>query len=845
MKRTSNNLTERPYPNFHSCRLEDPNKYPEKTYGKCDQKHNGKCIDVVYGIRKDGKSEIQALRFDKKIWTESDARTVCKDRGGTFEASKKEEQKQQSSEKTVYQCECIECGYKETSTTHCNDLKCPKCGGRMRRVERPGPGQKAAPVSSGSAPVEGLIQRSELTTRTYQVRFDTLDEKTRSIEAVIATENPVLVIDWNRWEIIEEVLLMSGFRAPANGQVPLLDTHDRSTIQKQLGSTRQLHTEGDKLIGRNFFSSSPEAEHAWTLTKEGHLTDNSAGYRVINSVIIPRGEQATVEGRPFKASATRDLRISTEWMHGETSVCPIGADEDAKNRNKQNVSTERNNIMDPKFKEWLIARGENPETLDEKKRAELEAEYKAEQQRSENEPSAKPDKKDGQRTDPIINDPPTDTRAIAEEAVRAERDRVETIRTLGGEDVPAEVIETCIREGKTIEQTKSDVLDAVRKNRPKVSPNIEVTSEINREVLEDAMLLRAGSNDVILEDKKKGEQRAEAAKRFRDMSLLDVCRQALVFAGQAIPMGREEVIRAAFSTMELPIILGNIAKKSLLKGYNSVPATWRKWCSVDSVSDFKEVTGARLTDTGELEQVGNSGEVKYGAATEEYEKYSVATYAKNFGVTRQNIINDDLRVLTKVPQAMGARASRKAGDLVYAHLMLNGAMTDTVALFHATHLNLNTTATLAKDKLAAAIVAFMKQVDKDDQPINVEPRILLVPPELRFTASELVKSATIVITGTSDVVRPTYNAISDMNIEVVTEARLSNATYTGYSATSWYMTGDPNIVDTIVVAFLNGRQEPTLEQFNAGPNVMGIIYRIFTDVGCKSLDFRGMQKNTT
>lgn len=42
---------------------------------------------------------------------------------------------------SVYHCECIECGHQETSETHCKDLKCHECGGQMRRVERPGPGQ--------------------------------------------------------------------------------------------------------------------------------------------------------------------------------------------------------------------------------------------------------------------------------------------------------------------------------------------------------------------------------------------------------------------------------------------------------------------------------------------------------------------------------------------------------------------------------------------------------------------------------------------------------------------------------------------------------------------------------
>jgi len=46
-------------------------------------------------------------------------------------------------EEKLFECECIECGYKmKPSPVHCKDLKCAKCGGQMRRVGRPGPGQK-------------------------------------------------------------------------------------------------------------------------------------------------------------------------------------------------------------------------------------------------------------------------------------------------------------------------------------------------------------------------------------------------------------------------------------------------------------------------------------------------------------------------------------------------------------------------------------------------------------------------------------------------------------------------------------------------------------------------------
>ena len=44
-------------------------------------------------------------------------------------------------EKAKYNCECIDCGHKLKSEKHCVDIKCPKCGGEMRRAERPGEGR--------------------------------------------------------------------------------------------------------------------------------------------------------------------------------------------------------------------------------------------------------------------------------------------------------------------------------------------------------------------------------------------------------------------------------------------------------------------------------------------------------------------------------------------------------------------------------------------------------------------------------------------------------------------------------------------------------------------------------
>jgi len=70
--------------------LKEPGQYDRFTRENCQQKHDEKCIDVIFGWKKkDGEevSEIQALRYDKKIWTESAARSHCKSRGGSFESA--------------------------------------------------------------------------------------------------------------------------------------------------------------------------------------------------------------------------------------------------------------------------------------------------------------------------------------------------------------------------------------------------------------------------------------------------------------------------------------------------------------------------------------------------------------------------------------------------------------------------------------------------------------------------------------------------------------------------------------------------------------------------------------
>jgi len=671
--------------------------------------------------------------------------------------------------------------------------------------------------------------------RSFMVRAETLDEDERSVEAVLATEEPVLAFDLRTYSRILEVLRMDGFVPPPNNQVPLQDTHDRYSLQSTLGSTRDIRVEGEQLVGRNHYADNEAGENAWRLVKGGHVTDNSIGYAAMEYVDIPAGTTAEVNGRSYSAPEGRDLRITTKWTCTENSNCPIGADQLAKMRAKhlQHETPQTGGINMPE---------ETQNTDEQREDAGVTEQAEASTaQRAETPEVA---------VEQIRSEAAAETRRIAREeaeAVRqAEAERVSAIRSEGSEyDVPADVVARCIEDGVTVDAARGEFLKAIR-SQSAPAPSVMVRQDVpgQSQPLEAAFLLRAGVDPTA----DSGEDIAQQAQeRFRNLSILDACRMGLRMAGHDAPVDREDLIRAGFTTGTLSNVLGNTANKLLLRGYNGVQSTWRSWCSVESLPDFKDHKVCRMNDLGELEEVGSGGEVNAGERGETSETISIATYAKNFKITRQDVINDDLGVFTKIPMGHGVKAAQRLNKLVYTHLLANGDMSDSVALFHADHANLNTSTALTAANLATAMAAFFNQTGPDGEPLDVYPAVLLVPPGLFETGKQLCSSPVIMPVGSTDARTPTANVTGTMlKNGCVVEPRLANSNYTGYSATSWYLMADPAEADTTMVAFLNGKQTPTLERFgyDHSADVLGITFRVYHDFGVKAVDYRTMQKNT-
>ena len=91
----------------------------------------------------------------------------------------------------------------------------------------------------------------DLTERAFCLRSESADEATRSVEAVIATDQPVTVYDYRTGEIVDEILRMDGASIP--DRVPMLANHSRYSLDDIFGSARSITVGKHEATGRLYF----------------------------------------------------------------------------------------------------------------------------------------------------------------------------------------------------------------------------------------------------------------------------------------------------------------------------------------------------------------------------------------------------------------------------------------------------------------------------------------------------------------------------------------------------------------------------------------------------------------
>ena len=656
-----------------------------------------------------------------------------------------------------------------------------------------------------------------------------------SVKGVAYSGGKMRLFGWSRPVVVD----MAGMSVPET--VPLLANHENHTLGR-VGVVSAKVEDGHLEISGEIVGEGDLADAIVGQGKAGADWQLSIGAEVEAAELVQEGKR-TINGveheAPFYHVTKSTLR--------EVSVVAVGADKATHMKVTASLQLKGNSIMEPekKVEEYPLAAGHRVAAAMGGAQPAATPAPAAPAEAPKNVEAAEPVKPEAPQP---AQTPAVDVEAIAQAAVKAERDRVGMIKAVCNGEFP-EIEAKAISEGWNKEQVNEAVLAAFRAKQPTADVNITIKKEnsMTAKRLEAALSLRAGIDGDTLA-KAMGEETVEAAQKDADMPLTGILAECMRLEGMEPPRTFDNAaIKAAFSTVSLPGILSNVANKKLMQAYETQPIIATKLCTTGDLTDFKENQRFRLTDIGDLKPVGADGEIKDGALSEESAKNQLETYAKKFCLTRKMIINDDLGAFLKVPTAMGNRAARLVDQLFFKRLMANPTCVDGKPLFGRDHKNLlsGANSALSADSLKKAIQTFTDQVDSDGQPINVEPSILLVPTSLKFLAQELTQGTTLIMSGGPDnVVRPAINVLADENLRIVSSPYLSNSKYAGSSEASWYLFGKPGVVDTFEIGYLKGKRTPTVERGDLDFNVLGIWFRVFFDIGIREQDHRGMVKAT-
>lgn len=436
-----------------------------------------------------------------------------------------------------------------------------------------------------------------------------------------------------------------------------------------------------------------------------------------------------------------------------------------------------------------------------------------------------------------------DADALRAEAQAAERQRSADITALCQRHGVPNLAADMIRNGQTVDQARAAVLDELARNDAAAGGHRNVQVQTVSDEHETRL---RGIEEAVANRVDARAQLTENGRQYRGLTLLELGREMLQARGVNV-RGMDRLRLATemlhfrsgggmHSTSDFANLMSNVANRRLRGAYEANPGTYALWARrAPNAPDFKAINVVQLADAPDLVKTNEHGEFTYGTAKDGAETYAVATYGRIVSLTRQAIINDDLRGFDRLVGAFGNSARRLENRLVYSQLTANAALSDGTALFHANHGNLGAGAgsALQFSALAAGRTAMRVQKGLQSEELNIAPAFLIVPAALEQTAYQLT-SSNYVPAKQADVNE--FRAGGRTALEAVVEPILD-----GNSATAWYLAANNGAIDTVEYCYLDGAEGPVIES-EVGFETDGISYRCRLDFAAKAVDYRGLYK---
>ncbi|BAQ44252.1 prohead protease/major capsid protein fusion protein [Methylobacterium aquaticum] len=606
---------------------------------------------------------------------------------------------------------------------------------------------------------------SHLLTRAAPLAATSWDPTARTLEVVFSTGATVERAD-ARGPYNERLSLDQDW-APFIG-APVLNAHRRGDVSDVLGHVISARTIGGEARATIKLSRRPDVEVVVQDILDGHLRGVSVGYAV---------EAWRDDSDPATGLRTR---TATRWMPVELSIVPIPADRGS-----------------------IIRSEPLPDVLP----------------NTEPQPTNPPPA-------PIITPPAP---AIAERA--AVNIQIRAIAQVAGLDQAW--TDGQIDAGATVEAARTAA--STVETRMAANPTLRTTrAEIIADHNDPEIRIRA-AGEAVYARFTPGHQISERARQYAGLTTLDLARESLRLRSYATTgLAPAAIIeRALHTTSDFPLLLGEAINRTLREAYRAAPSGLKRVGRQTTAKDFRDKHRLALSEAPRLEKVNEAGEFKSGTLAETEESYRLATYGRIIGISRQAIINDDLSAFADLARRMGQAAAATEAQLLVDLLVSNAGngpqMSDGKPLFDAAHKNKIGSGGSAPGvaSLTTGRTALRRQVGLTGELIEMEPKFILIPPELETSTEQVL---TTLHPTKADDVNPFSSKLS-----LVVEPRFTDAK-------RWYLTADPGVSDGLEYAYLEGQEGVQLET-QYGFEVDGIRVRARLDFGAGFVDWRSWHQN--
>lgn len=388
--------------------------------------------------------------------------------------------------------------------------------------------------------------------------------------------------------------------------------------------------------------------------------------------------------------------------------------------------------------------------------------------------------------------------------------------------------------GLSVSEVREGIMNDLMERKVPISAGsvkvTEVGEENYRRDMADALMLKGGLNVSDATD---------GSKKFRNMHIKDIMVDCLSrMDSSKVTEYRQStandlfdmVMRSYYNpTNAFPAILDEAVKKSYINGWETSGATFDQWVKKGSLSDFKESKNSEYI-------MGFNGELKaYKPTDAKMPKRKLETYGKQFTMTRQAFVNDDIGFITTMPARYAEIAKLTQNKQCYSILMNNQKIHDGKKLFCADHKNIIETGTeMSISTLQKMIYMLSMQKDLAENQILVKPDTLIVPMGYGLTAQMLLTSPNIETTGNTQATNPFVK----LNWNIVEDATM-NALIEEGEPLPYFLGKSGRILQ---IDYLNGQEIPTIRRAE-NPGVLGFVWDVFLDWGISDLGWQGVVRN--